>query len=261
MDGTVDVWSCREESIRVESECFEPKAGRYDWFGTICLGQVKLFELPLGPAIAIAQRIAAFLEIPVSQNGLEVAKTMGFRNEKIAPIHRIRALEAELERRDRKIAMLRAELEAVPEQRVKARAVPRSDRWTVVPERPYKDWWKLVPVPPGAVFVCGYVGGASWSTAIMMSLATCLLILIASFHQTGLTLNKETGTVTSWHRYLGFRWTGYSVSCRGQSIKVRSAMTVFLSNETLFWSFDKAYVRGLAKRMAAFLEIPYQESR
>lgn len=222
---------------------------------------MKLFELPLGPAIAIAQRIAAFLEIPVSQNGLEVAKTMGFRNEKIAPIHRIRALEAELERRDRKIAMLRAELEAVPEQRVKARAVPRSDRWTVVPERPYKDWWKLVPVPPGAVFVCGYVGGASWSTAIMMSLATCLLILIASFHQTGLTLNKETGTVTSWHRYLGFRWTGYSVSCRGLSIKVRSAMTVFLSNETLFWSFDKAYVRGLAKRMAAFLEIPYQESR
>lgn len=56
--------SYRGQSIRVERRHYSPKDGAPHWNGHVFLGKMKLFAMREEPAIALARRVAAFLEIP-----------------------------------------------------------------------------------------------------------------------------------------------------------------------------------------------------
>lgn len=217
---------------------------------------------------------------------------MGFRDEERARFHRIQALEIELEERDRKIAELEGTIVALEEElaaalegkkgkkrresgadRRAAKGIPKGadgserDRWTVSVTPPHRWLWGVAIIAAVSA-VAGYIRiteGTPWGLLIPVVLTVCFPTVFL-FHRRHLVLDKKAGTITQRNSVLGVPWT-HVERYRGQSIRVKVERIdrehgrtrwvghVLLGEAPLF-AMEKDSAIHLARRIAAFLEIP-----
>jgi hypothetical protein len=216
---------------------------------------------------------------------------MGFRSDEDARIHRIDALEGELDEKDAEIARLKAELEAEREADADLKELEALERASAAEQREQKatrarspakaksssDIWAfnthmahawmigiawLAVVAGGAAYM-HYERSMAW-TELWPALPVFLMSLFF-FHQHGLVLDKRAGTVTRKDRLLVFSWSrvrpyagkAITIDRRYYSNKDGDSYWtghVFLGDLKLF-AKKEAEAERLAKQVAEFLGI------
>lgn len=218
---------------------------------------------------------------------------MGFRNEHEARFHRVRALETELENRDREIAELQAKLKGKKQRKKKPKKegeppadrsgragknipkvadLPEGDTWKMPVHRPYL--WvvglAMIVISVGVGWLFGVQRGLPWGTIAAIAVV-CNLPALYTFHRKHLILDKRAGTITTRNSLLGVPWSSV-VHYRGQHLRVKlrtvrsrdeadyTAADVFLGKTRLLTGRESRTV-PIAWRIAAFLELHYEGPR
>ncbi len=212
---------------------------------------------------------------------------MGFRNDEDARIHRIDALEGELEEKDAEIARLKAELDSErevdadmaelaameAEQRrhepaagaERASAKSRGDVWAFDTHMAHAWMFGVgwIVVVGGAAAYMSYVQALPLSE--LWPALPALLLGLFFFHRHGLILDKSAGTVTRKDRLLFFSWSrvrpyaGKAITIERRYYSNKDGDSywtghVFLGDLKLF-AKKEAEATRIAKEVASFLGI------